>query len=236
MLTWCTRSDVITPGQWIRGKIPRFDINSDASLALTNVQSYRRRPFDGQWDAPWVALSRPPFFSALAVWHIGDAWGGHCHFVTDREVVVGAGAQPIRFEGSLAAEMTWRHLTDGDLTWDFERRWAGWTPASGDRLGLSADAFKRSAATRLEAHRRHATRHWCMHLYRAQENTLKPLVTLDNVYFGDFDSFGRFVFTRENGIIYRATPTGGDVKIDDVADLSAMQPESIAAPAWVKTW
>jgi len=34
MLIWCVRTDKITRGQWIRGKIRNFAINSDASLAL----------------------------------------------------------------------------------------------------------------------------------------------------------------------------------------------------------
>ena len=39
------------------------------------VASYRRKP------GTWTAISRPPYFTALAVWPKGDTWGGGGLFV-----------------------------------------------------------------------------------------------------------------------------------------------------------
>ncbi len=72
MLKWNLRNDRIEPGQWIEGRIhvDRCDISPDGELVASFVASYRRAP------GTWTAISRPPYFTALAVWSKGDSWGG----------------------------------------------------------------------------------------------------------------------------------------------------------------
>ena len=101
MIKWDTKTDRLTEGQWIHSKVRYFDINSDASLILCFIQSYRREP------GTWVALSKPPWFTARAIWKIGDSWGGYCQFLTDKKIYVSKGINPIVFEGSLPKGMRW---------------------------------------------------------------------------------------------------------------------------------
>lgn len=72
MLRWDLRTDKIVPGQWIEARIhvDRSDISPDGELVASFVASYRRAP------STWTAISRPPYFTALAVWPKGDSWGG----------------------------------------------------------------------------------------------------------------------------------------------------------------
>jgi hypothetical protein len=80
MLQWNLRNDKIVPGQWIEARIhvSRCDISPNGELVACFVASYRRKPFT------WTAISRPPWFTALAVWPKGDSWGGGGLFVSDR--------------------------------------------------------------------------------------------------------------------------------------------------------
>jgi hypothetical protein len=79
MLRWNLRNDKIEPGQWIEGRVhvARSDVSPDGELVACFVASYRRRL------GTWTAISRPPYFTALAVWPKGDTWGGGGLFVSN---------------------------------------------------------------------------------------------------------------------------------------------------------
>ena len=79
MLKWDLRNDRIEPGQWIEARVhvERSDLSPDGELVACFVASYRRAP------GTWTAISRPPWFTALAVWPKGDAWGGGGLFASD---------------------------------------------------------------------------------------------------------------------------------------------------------
>jgi hypothetical protein len=79
MLAWNLRNDRIEPGQWIdaRVHVDRCDLAPGGQLVACFVGSYRRAP------GTWTAISRPPYFTALAVWPKGDTWGGGGLFVSD---------------------------------------------------------------------------------------------------------------------------------------------------------
>ncbi len=72
MLRWNLRNDKIVPGQWIEGRVyvARSDISPDGELVACFVAAYRKKV------GTWTAISRPPYFTALAVWPKGDTWGG----------------------------------------------------------------------------------------------------------------------------------------------------------------
>jgi len=69
---WHTDTDRIEHGQWIKGRVyeRRSDVSSDGSLFAAFV---RQSGGHGASDT-WVALSRPPYFTALALWFIGGTY------------------------------------------------------------------------------------------------------------------------------------------------------------------
>jgi len=79
MLRWDLRTDKIVPGQWVNARVhvARSDLSPDGELVACFVASYRRQP------STWTAISRPPYFTALAVWPKGDTWGGGGLFVSN---------------------------------------------------------------------------------------------------------------------------------------------------------
>jgi hypothetical protein len=84
MLRWNLRNDRIEPGQWINARVnvERSDLSPDGELVACFVASYRRMP------GTWTAISRPPHFSALAVWPKGDTWGGGGLFASDQHFLL----------------------------------------------------------------------------------------------------------------------------------------------------
>lgn len=82
LLRWWLDSDTIEPGQWLKGRIyeRRCDLSPDGELLVY---------FATRWNGPietWTAVSRPPYFTALALWPKGDAWGGGGLFLGPREI------------------------------------------------------------------------------------------------------------------------------------------------------
>ena len=71
---WRTDTDTIEHGQWIKGRVyeRRSDVSSDGSLFAAFVRQSGGRGGPGR--DTWVALSRPPYFTALAVWFIGGTY------------------------------------------------------------------------------------------------------------------------------------------------------------------
>ena len=98
---WHTDTDEFEHGQWIKGRVyeRRSDVSADGSLFLAFVrQSGGRAKSD-----TWLALSRPPFFSALAVWLVGGTYHTGGFFPDDESVWTGFNDAPPD-EGSLRRE------------------------------------------------------------------------------------------------------------------------------------
>jgi hypothetical protein len=87
---WNTNTDRIEHGQWIKGRIyeRRSDLSPDGSLFAAFVRQSGGR-LGGPGRDTWVALSRPPFFSALAVWFIGGTYYTGAFFPEPRTLWLG---------------------------------------------------------------------------------------------------------------------------------------------------
>jgi len=72
MLLWNLATDEIEPGQWFKGRIyeRRCDLTEHGDLLAYFAASYRQPLYS------WTAISKPPYFTALALWKKGDGWGG----------------------------------------------------------------------------------------------------------------------------------------------------------------
>jgi hypothetical protein len=73
---WNLDRDTFEHGQWLNARVyeRRCDLSPDGDMLLYFSAS-RRKPY-----LSWSAISPPPYFSALALWPKGDAWGGGGQF------------------------------------------------------------------------------------------------------------------------------------------------------------
>lgn len=72
LIRWDLRDDSFEHGQWLMGRIyeRRCDLSPSGRL-LVYFAATNRAPYGS-----WTAISKPPFFTALALWPKGNAWGG----------------------------------------------------------------------------------------------------------------------------------------------------------------
>jgi hypothetical protein len=87
MIRWWLVSNTFEIGQWFKGRVyaDRSDLSHNGELLVY---------FAGSWRAPyetWTAVSRPPYFTALALWPKGDTWGGGGRFAGERLIAVDHG-------------------------------------------------------------------------------------------------------------------------------------------------
>lgn len=84
LIRWDLRDDSFEHGQWFKGRIyeRRCDLSPSGRL-LAYFAATNRAPYGS-----WTALSRPPFFTALALWPKGDAWGGGAVFEDERTLLL----------------------------------------------------------------------------------------------------------------------------------------------------
>ena len=84
LLRWDLADDAFEAGQWFNGRVyeRRCDLSPDGDRFIY---------FAGTHQPPlgtWTAVSRLPYFSALALWPKGDAWGGGGLFRTGDHILV----------------------------------------------------------------------------------------------------------------------------------------------------
>ena len=72
LIRWTLGDDRFEPGQWLKARVYplRCDLSPAGDLLCYFAATFRP-PFQ-----TWTAISRPPYFTALALWPKGDAWGG----------------------------------------------------------------------------------------------------------------------------------------------------------------
>lgn len=84
LIRWNLEDDSPESGQWLRGRVyeRRCDLSPRGDM-LIYFAAKHRPPFD-----TWTAVSRPPWFTALALWPKGDCWGGGGLFKNGRLILL----------------------------------------------------------------------------------------------------------------------------------------------------
>ena len=82
LIVWRTDEDTVDRGQWFRGRIydRRSDLSPDGRLFVYFAAKRGTRQAATEVGETWTAVSRPPAFTALALWPKGDSWEGGGRF------------------------------------------------------------------------------------------------------------------------------------------------------------
>ena len=77
LIKWNLAKDTFEEGQWFKGRIyeRRCDISPNGTLLIYFAATYKE-PLRS-----WTAISKPPWFTALALWPKGDGWNGGGRFL-----------------------------------------------------------------------------------------------------------------------------------------------------------
>ena len=259
-LRWNLADDRIEPGQWIGGRVysRRCDLSPDGELlvgAFTNysMKAWNQREERGQPSLrSWTAVSRIPYFSALALWpgdgtyYGGGVWRGNRHLAlnTSTESDITAVSTPLKVELLEPRAAL--------IESSFRKRLAvsGWTslqeleyrPAKGRtdwRLsvkyettveGLMEKPFDRGL---LQRRIRLDEEVWSVCDLDGQER-LSFSMARHRPLLLDIDSRGRLIFGDAGCLWAWADFPNGEPKM--IADLNANEFEPVAPPDWAREW
>lgn len=84
LIKWNLERDTFDLGQWLKARVyeRRCDLSADGKLLLYFASDQRRA------ISSWTAISRPPYFTALALWPKNNTYGGGGIFASRTKVVL----------------------------------------------------------------------------------------------------------------------------------------------------
>jgi hypothetical protein len=82
MIKWRLDDDTFEFGQWFKGRVyeRRCDLSPSGELLIYFAATYKEPLYS------WTAVSKPPWFTALALWPKGDGWNGGGYFTGRRKI------------------------------------------------------------------------------------------------------------------------------------------------------
>ncbi len=237
LIRWDTAANTFEPGQWFHGQIyeRRCDLSPSGDLFVYFASKHTGRQLASDYTHAWTAISRPPYFTALALWPKGDCWDGGGYFETDRRLSLnhpcGATIHPAhplhkkmrvtpniygRGEGLILAGRGWV-LPDPDKN--------VWTKAGPNnfvlRMELEDVDFTKTGSY-----------HFGFLLMRESDG---EWVHVLDAHWADWDHFGRLVYSRE-GKLFAATADEHNIDSVELADFTSNEPTEIPAPHKAKQW
>lgn len=241
---WHTDTDTFEHGQWFGGRIyeRRSDISPDGSL----FAYFARKSGGSQRPAAdsWMAVSRPPWFTALALWFVGGTYWTGGFFLAARSLFIG-GTTDGPDQGELPR---WLKLSKDIPHHNQSNNWTertvyfnrllrdGWTPLPGADV-VGARWERRSPDSRETLvmipksdsdFRAHGGPHVIEYEVRAGDR----VVPLGRLTWADWDQRGRLILARDGTLVHWRT--AGDTKV--LADFNDELPEPAPSPAIARQW
>lgn len=225
---WDTRRDRFQSGQWFRGQIypSKCDLSPNGKLLIYFAGKWSARSVAKGYSWTWIAVSRPPYLTALTLWPVGDTWGGRGVFAGNTKVMIAASPKthpdhplgplevveddwgktvPCWHRGWMVRGDVWRKVQDDvALERALPGTW-GWSP---DRYGVA---------------------------YMLSRKDGEPIEVF-KAHWADFDQRGRLVAAVGGRILAAKIGPGSGLKWRQLADFSAETPERMEAPVWARTW
>ena len=248
---WHTDSDTFEHGQWMGGRIyeRRSDLSPDGRLfAYFARKSGAPRP--GQQADTWVAVSRPPWLTALALWWVGGTYcAGACF--PDRQSLWVGGSQPPD-QGTLPRSL---HIApapphlDGTGNWTDRIVWhsrllrGGWTPAADEPTppNIYDERWERrhprEAVTLLmrqtySGYPEHPYGGPYVMRYALRHEPSGDVADLGRATWADWDQRGRLILARHGRRLHRQ-PDGA---FQELADFNDQVPDPAPSPPEAHTW
>jgi hypothetical protein len=240
---WHTDTDLFEHGQWLRGRVfeRRCDVSADGSLFVAFIRTNAARLRPDQRADTWIAISRPPYFTALALWWVGGTYCTGGLFPERRSVWVGWNDGPD--QGSLPS---WLERSSTIPHVDSTNNWTdrtvlhnrllrdGWQP----RVEPARETWEhRSPHEPLTLvfrelgwnPRATGGPHQVEYALRTQNGVVEDL---PDVTWADWDQRGRLIIVQHGRLLHWRSREDWRA----LADFTSQTPESLAAPSWALHW
>src|SRR5215471_13433178 len=79
LIVWNTDNDTFEYGQWFKGRVyeEKCDLSPNGTkLIYFAAKHYKRFDLKAEYKNYWTAISKPPYFTALAMWPEITTYGG----------------------------------------------------------------------------------------------------------------------------------------------------------------
>jgi hypothetical protein len=253
---WRTDCDAFEAGQWFKGRVydRRSDLSPDGELLIYFASKITGRTLsDSEYTYAWTAISRPPYFTALALWPKGDCWHGGGLFLGPRHVWLNhkpevAVPHPKHRPKGLKVEPNPQACGEDWPVWSRRMERDGWvlvhegafrSTRRGWRTERPQIWERRSPASSLLLRRstdaisfEHPGGPY-LESFRLVLDTGE--LPLEGASWADWDQAGRLVFARA-GRLFAGTTESGRIVERELIDLNASEPSRIETPELAKQW
>ena len=212
LLLWNTKTDEITPGQWFKGSLGNWQLSPDGRYLLYHAVKYWVKE-----HGRWMAISRPPYLTALALWYVEHATAGY--WLDDRHIAAPWSGKPDVGKLRPAIKLVPIQKVGWESCW-YER---DWPPIPGGWKIVHEE---------IEEHPQPLIRRSRRYLEHSESNQ-KHEITCTNLFR---DIRGRIVMVRD-GCLYAGTAE--EILNDSgklVYDFRPNEFEEVVAPEWATRW
>jgi hypothetical protein len=249
-ILWNTADDTFEEGHWFHGRVHanRCDVSPDGNYFIYFATKYSARQGAKPAGCTWTAVSRPPWYTALALWTNGNTtyFGGGA-FKDNNTILINQAPQcegnaptivDVDIPKKIKIEYTKIPFGESMEIAAFERSGWKWIKLTDTRaFGCQEikDGSIREKTSRDNKYKIVALRVDRDDAFEIIDMGNSEAIALD-ADWADWDQRGRLVFTRR-GLLLTADPTSHGVKTPNVlADFSPNQPEEKSSPQTARCW
>ncbi len=249
LILWDRAADRFTPGQWFRGRVyeRRCDLSPDGRLFIYFAAKHgTRRHNRVDIGEAWTAISKPPYFTALALWPNLGSWYGGGVFKTETLVHLDVTCSAAPHPNFRPHRLRIGHMGANTAPWEqrlLHDRWQllarGFDPRTQRQIGTAEIWQKRHPSQPLKLCRQieavdfrryggpYAETFWL--------EAGGDLLPLADTTWADWDSWDRLVFVRAGKLFHAAFQSTG-LREFELYDFNPLTPRQVATPNWARRW
>jgi hypothetical protein len=259
LIAWNTADDTFEEGQWFHGKIyeRRCDLSPDGSkLIYFAAKHHQWRHNDPSYGYIWTAISKPPYYTALALWReIGTYEGGgffednqtvqvnfafsrtpHPNHIPPDHVIV----KKVGEEGYFHYERELYEMRLERLGWQLVQKIESTSPYAVTHTHEIPGIWRKSnnqhvLFMKIVGFNTRKFGGSKVIEYSLQDTSAGLEIVLSNASWADWDQSGRLVYVKE-GRVFSAEIHNTAVIETELADFNANKPKGIIVPDWARQW
>ena len=249
LVQWDRETDEFTPGQWFHGRVyeRRCDLSPDGTLFVYFAAKHGRRDhYKVDIGEAWTAISRPPYFTALALWPNIGTWYGGGVFKTDKLVHLDATCTLEPHPEFRADRLKIAHVGAATAPWEqrlLRDRWRlverGFDPRTHRRVGDKEIWEKAHPERPVKLCRqiedvdfnRYGGPYGDSYWLEAGDE----LIPIPDAAWVDWDTWDRLVIARD-GKLFAATIADTGLEEVELFDFNPLKPEEVPPPDWARRW